>query len=302
MMNSISKEKTKQLKGIAIFLVVICHILNQYTRYATPLGGIGVSIFLFLSSYGLCHSLCKNGLTDFWKKRFFNVVTPYWIVEFFLYMIFIHPYLKEVILDLTFIHVLHPIGWYLNYLFVWYAIFWMVMMFTKDDRDKFVAFMIAAFTLSLYSFFYSSIRFEQSFSFLLGLFFYKMKNSDIVLGKKVLIACFVLGVAGLAIKQLNIVRAIPQYLNILDLIVKTSCLLFVINLSFCVNTNYNVFNILGDYSYEIYLIHGAFLILYHLDINKNISTFIIVVFTIILCPLLKKLANRINGFSCSIWG
>lgn len=49
------------LKGIAIVAIVICHVGNLSGKtWFTPLGGIGVAIFLFCSAYGLTLS-AKNG-------------------------------------------------------------------------------------------------------------------------------------------------------------------------------------------------------------------------------------------------
>jgi len=79
--NLIPYELTLILKGIAILLVVICHLGNEFTRWFTPLGGIGVTIFLILSAYGLEKSYQKNGLRHYWKKRFLAVWVPYVLVE-----------------------------------------------------------------------------------------------------------------------------------------------------------------------------------------------------------------------------
>ena len=45
----LSCEYTNCLRGIAILLVVLCHTADAFgTRILTPLGGIGVAIFILL--------------------------------------------------------------------------------------------------------------------------------------------------------------------------------------------------------------------------------------------------------------
>ena len=43
---------TTSLKGIAIVIIILCHTMGCRPRVFTPLGGIGVAMFLILSGYG----------------------------------------------------------------------------------------------------------------------------------------------------------------------------------------------------------------------------------------------------------
>ena len=59
----IGKRETQILKGFAILLVIVCHYMGNYglgVTLFTPLGGIGVSIFLILAAYGLNESWKTN--------------------------------------------------------------------------------------------------------------------------------------------------------------------------------------------------------------------------------------------------
>lgn len=52
-----NRNFTDSLRGIAILLVITSHIAGAIgTNLCTPLGGIGVALFLFLSGYGLNES------------------------------------------------------------------------------------------------------------------------------------------------------------------------------------------------------------------------------------------------------
>ena len=61
----LDKKSTSAMKGVAILCVVVCHYMGTYgngVTLFTPLGGIGVSVFLILSAYGLTKSwLCGGG-------------------------------------------------------------------------------------------------------------------------------------------------------------------------------------------------------------------------------------------------
>ncbi len=83
---SLSLNKTQELKGLAILVIVLSHIgyflVNDH-RFLWPLSimaGVGVNLFLFLSGYGLTISNLKNKLSvwQFYKKRLIKLFIPLW--------------------------------------------------------------------------------------------------------------------------------------------------------------------------------------------------------------------------------
>ena len=61
----LDKKSTSAMKGVAILCVVVCHYMGTYgngVTLFTPLGGIGVSVFLILSAYGLTKSWHGGGV------------------------------------------------------------------------------------------------------------------------------------------------------------------------------------------------------------------------------------------------
>lgn len=59
------RQCTDIMKGFAILCIVMCHMMGIFGGgivYFTPLGGIGVSIFLILSAYGLNESWSRGGV------------------------------------------------------------------------------------------------------------------------------------------------------------------------------------------------------------------------------------------------
>jgi peptidoglycan/LPS O-acetylase OafA/YrhL len=79
---------TNELKGLAILAVIFSHVgyfLSIDQRFLFPLSilaGVGVSLFLFLSGYGLTMSALKKPLSigKFYSKRLLKLFTPFWIV------------------------------------------------------------------------------------------------------------------------------------------------------------------------------------------------------------------------------
>ena len=60
-MSFCSKEHFQVIKGIAILMIMVAHAGNNSgVTWFTPLGGIGVALFLFCSGYGIYYSLMKN--------------------------------------------------------------------------------------------------------------------------------------------------------------------------------------------------------------------------------------------------
>jgi len=79
---------TQELKGFAILTIIFGHIgyfLDTQDKFLYPLSiasGVGVNIFLFLSGFGLTISTLKKKLSipTFFRKRLFRLFLPMWIV------------------------------------------------------------------------------------------------------------------------------------------------------------------------------------------------------------------------------
>ena len=131
----LDREHTSKLKGAAIMLVLISHLAvylfldilgkGGIARLATPLGGIGASLFLFVSGYGIAQS-AKGGLSGFWKKRFFGVMLPYLLVWLALIPTSISSYtdIWDIAFDLLTISPRAEYFWYIGYQIFWYIVFY----------------------------------------------------------------------------------------------------------------------------------------------------------------------------------
>jgi len=83
---SLSINKTQELKGLAILMIILSHIgyfLVDDHRFLWPLStmaGVGVNLFLFLSGFGLTVSNLKKNLSvwQFYKRRLIKLFIPLW--------------------------------------------------------------------------------------------------------------------------------------------------------------------------------------------------------------------------------
>jgi peptidoglycan/LPS O-acetylase OafA/YrhL len=85
---SLSVSTTTELKGFAILAIVLAHIgyyLAEDHRFLFPLSvlaGVGVDLFLVLSGYGLAHSMMRKQptLLEFYVRRTSRIFVPLWLV------------------------------------------------------------------------------------------------------------------------------------------------------------------------------------------------------------------------------
>ena len=179
------RTNTKVMKGIAILAVMLCHLMGKFgggTTLFTPLGGIGVSIFLMLSAYGLNESFIGGGCvwgggSSWWKKRIIAVFIPYFLIQCILYLPFHKFNIIDFILDVTLISPRYHNGWYLNYLLICYVAFYLVIrvpFLTKHKITIFTALSVASFFLL------REIKAEQAMSFLTGMVLSEYKESELI--------------------------------------------------------------------------------------------------------------------------
>ena len=267
--NCFAKYNTTVYKGAAILAIMICHFAGQFgkgsVKIFTPLGGIGVAVFLILSAYGLNTSWNsalrnKNGPSPYkywWRKRILAVWLPYFIVQIIFYWPKHSFNFGAFILDVICVKPLYENGWYLSYLAIWYVIFYAVRRFKAVDRYRIPIF--AAASLVMF-FVLPEIRAEQSLSFLCGILISerKLKRVQTPIGCAVLAA---VGAAALAFKQLPAVRNLPRIpMNAIQLLIKFPLGLALILVCWFIGKKINLKPIygVGLISYELYLLHGYF--------------------------------------------
>lgn len=254
---------TTVIKGVAIFIIILSHIGgNLSIRFLTPLGGIGVAMFLFLSGYGLSKSYEKNQLLFFWRKRFIAIYPAYLIANIIAWIMYGVSDVKTILLGIVFVKPTIPYGWFFQYLILWYIIFW-IAEFILGGKKVWAILIISA----IFSFcFLPEIMAEQSISFIAGVFVSDKKywiSKIVTEEKKICVSCslILIGLLFLGIKQIEIVRAAPQIVfNVVQLLIKLPISIGIVTLLLSSYINktikYRLFFLLGQISYELYLLHG----------------------------------------------
>ena len=265
----ISKAHSDVYKAFAIAIILICHFTGTFLKGATtvftPLGGIGVAMFLLLSGYGLNESWNgrKKPYAGWWRKRVISVWIPYVIVQAALYWPFHEFSFSALALDLFLVKPMHMHGWYLQYLFVWYIVFYAVRRTRLTAAGRLAVF--AAVSAALFAvhnvfpgFLNPSLCAEQAFSFFAGVLLSEKKDMKLDDPKKGAIV-LAIGVAFLALKQLPAVRSAPGVvMNAVQLMIKLPCALGFIMLvhRFVSTKKLTAIQAFGRISYPLYLIHG----------------------------------------------
>lgn len=254
-----SRDYTTCMKGFAITIIMLSHCSSYWGVYYTPLGGIGVAIFLILSGYGLNESFKKNGLKGFWPKRIGRMMLPYAIAIGIMTIVCGYSFLwflQNVLCVKTYY-------WFIAYMMYWYIAFWVVSAtpFLKEHRVP--VFLV----LSLLCFFF--LNHEQALSFTAGVILsqykseikqYATKHSKRVDAYSIIL--IMMAILALGAKQLPTIRETsdPIIMKALEFILKFGAgfglILFFRNSKVLHHSKFLLFT--GVISYELYLVHYPF--------------------------------------------
>lgn len=147
-----TRKVTQLFKGIAIFMVILCHSHQTFTlpgemNNILSFLQTGVQLFLILSSFGLCFSYQKESVSwlGFMKQRFSKIAVLYWFaiglaaIYRCAYAFFMHNSILDainpigIVTNVLFLHGFSPDnvinnqivrgGWYMGTIAILYAVF-----------------------------------------------------------------------------------------------------------------------------------------------------------------------------------
>ena len=285
----LSRQVTVELRGVAILLVVAGHIgwhvlSREQQQYFPILGQYGVSIFFMLSGYGLARSYASRSLRvgEYVKRRLSRVMVPYWIVTALIVA------LDAVILNKSYnvtdivatvlglngspaVRSIDYVRWYITVLLLWYFIFIFIWK-TKWNRKKkvFVFFGMGAllifFDYYVFPVGYAYLSFP--FGVFVGLYYDEICNFYNGLAKRKLL----LGAGAVLIANWLFKMFLWEPV---DVFMPTVGMAFIAEFSWLlVGSSLAVIgslfmpwqspflNIVGRYSYGIFLLHGVLMVRY----------------------------------------
>ena len=257
-----TKDTTTVFKGVAILMIVMGHVgqLVPFSRPFTPLGAIGVALFLLCSGFGIEKSFQKIGRKDYWKKRIINVWLPYALIE--LLCVWHHPEVGiiGIIQDLLLIQPCHPFGWYMQSLFIWYILYYLTTFVSK--KLQVAAFLLACILMIC---FWTPLRAQNSLSFLIGILFARNEAKFLSFAnwKSLIVATILSGGVFLVRERVLRIEGFQDTVgwNVFSLVyyMILATFFYIILIMVCKPANEKMlrgFYMIGLISYEVYLVHG----------------------------------------------
>lgn len=148
MNETISKNRTA-IMGIAMISVMLVHQLffygNPFVDFFHLYGLWGVDVFLFVSGFGLVHSLRKNSISTFYKNRCKRLVPACLIVGIFKYVFMLMGF-KEHTNDNVVLLITNVYLWYIYAIIVYYILTpWLYKLLLKFGIWVFVLSCVLSF-------------------------------------------------------------------------------------------------------------------------------------------------------------
>ena len=304
-MDYLSINKTNTIRGLCAILVLGNHIFPLYKN----VGYIAVSIFFFLSGYGLMWGLKnkKNYLNGFLKRRLIKILLPYIginILYIFFYIFVMQEKLSVSEILLSFITVsLNKVAWYIIVIICCYIIFYII--FKNLNRKKglilytaiVVMYMGISYIVGLGIWWYISIP-----TLIIGLYwgeYEKTINKFISKYNKfailILLGIFIIMFGMLYIFSIE-QGAAKAVLTLISEISGT-ILIFMILTRIKIKNNNGILKKIGDISLEFYLIHPMIIRIVNKFINnESIAIIMIFIFTYIIAKVINIWNQKVNKY------
>lgn len=304
---TLTSSSSRQLKGVAILLVLIGHLCIQYSIKAPFLyfaGAEGVALFLILSGYGLTVSYLKKGISkDFIYKRLTTVMLPYMIVTALWILIDTHHYGKRIIilslLGFDPVRTIDPTMWYISFIMLWYLFFYLIFKLPINNIFKLALLIAVSYLFRNHSLpqYTQQLSYQWNLSayvFPIGVFIaLYIDKLHTLAGKASNALILIIGLSSLVSYCINIKNNIlgMNYYSASNITFALFAIVLFMSLA-NLNIKIKFLEFIGDISYEIYLFEGVFLWKYNFMFKlqgKALSITAYIVFTILCSVILKKL-------------
>ena len=267
-------DNTDFLRGLAILMIIVMHsCANMHdAKGFSSLGGIGVSLFLMLSAYGLSESYKKNGIQGFLKKKMLRIWIPY---ALFLVVVtctqgkFDLFGSKSFYLDIFCIKTSY---WFISFLMYNYLLFWITK---KINKQWFSCALFFIFGIVIFGF-DDRIRAEQVLSFPAGLVLsnYKDEIKAYIESHKIIISSIIAIILAVSLIMFVVMKIVHSN----ELLLSHTLLMYKFFVAHCLVLFFNTYPPISKFtkfaasiSLELYLVHFS---LYTIipDNNHQISS------------------------------
>jgi peptidoglycan/LPS O-acetylase OafA/YrhL len=310
---------TTSLKGLAVLLLIFGHISVKCLKEKMLFNSGGywaVIIFLFISGYGLYTKYQFNGIKiDFWRKRIVKIYIPLWItliifITLDMWLVDLYHPPAEIILNIIGIHFngmaerVNAVAWFVEFVMVLYFIFWLSSKLQLNENGKlFVLFILCSLLGLIVNFTpirnYHSIWIQYTLVFPVGVAFGKYRqyisNKIDLLGIHPAKIAFALMISFTIFYYWEMFLTI-SYLDIFRPLALIVSIILLINLYARISYESKFLIFLGTYAYEIYLLHGPFMVKYDFFLFReplHISFFFYFSLILILAFVLAKFRSVI---------
>jgi peptidoglycan/LPS O-acetylase OafA/YrhL len=312
---------TASLRGIAVLFLIFGHLsfMCLQQKMFFNLGGYwAVIIFLFISGYGLYQRYQLNNISGiFWKKRISNLYPALWVtlvlfifLDYFLLNL-CYP-LQRILFSILGIHlneipIINTPVWFIQYIMMQYLVYWLISKFTFPDIVKLIGLFVICFCIAILVDVspiscWCKIWTLYTIAFPVGVLFGKYQkqirtfiteylNNKIFLLIPLIILLAIFLYWDDFLPDIFYLRTIKPLALIIPIILS-----LIIYERINLQSTFLVF--LGNYSYEIYLLHFPFMVKYDFFLFRDplyIFFFAYFVSLLILSYILSKTSILINN-------
>ncbi len=321
----LSKNVSTAIKGIAALMVLFHHFYQRTYFISQPyigklfeiLGYLAVSLFFFLSGYGLCLSY-KNKkesyIDQFPKKRllpFYSTYLLFVLITLIEKIMIGQPIAISLLIRSFFFYgTIVAYGWYFQTILLFYILFYLIFKCINNDKSRFIILssLIVIYTVACHLLNVASAIYVSSLSFPLGVYWCSFDGlADKIFHKKIM--SFLLSGMGFFVLVAASFATANKHLRYILRILSSP--FFVVFALIAISAVYHrcekllvnpITGWLGKHSLEIYASQGMFFTLFRSDLiyvnNSYVYIALVFIFTMIFSPILHlavKLVNHLLG-------
>lgn len=320
----LNRLQTTQLKGLAIFFVVLGHLWVHVSETGASFvfSGDAVAMFLILSGFGITISSSHKELNfgKFCARRIKRILVPYWIATF---VIFLFDYVILgrhlpfdsaciTLLGINFSPELRHLDharWFVTFVLLWYILFYFT--YTAFPKKGFIpCLFLIAFVWFVFNYYFIEFGYHY-FAFPVGCALALHRNRLRRFVEKKGLVCLwaplVVILCGLTFKSFLRHGKLLGWFEVIPTIVLRClnegngmmlCIALIILFTYFNERGFRsrLLLLLGKYSYEIFLLHGVFLIKYNL-ITRGMDSGVVVTEFVLFFAFVTLLSLLLSKFS-----